>query len=253
MTETLSEGIGAIPVFRGDLFDGQGETRFAIGVVATGETPTRGRELEYAAYLTLRANVYAHEMHYMAVDGLNADGTESDGNDARSIHFAVFENTGEAVRCVGAMRLILKSGDQPEPLPVERHYPEAFTKGPAPLGSAEVSHLIGRHENVRVQASIKWPLFLSSVTWALRHDIPDAYGVVEESLERRLLVDRVPLERLAPAKFVPEFNTVKLPVQVDVAGLDARLDNVESHLFAALRTVTHQFVYSGMLPRVRLT
>lgn len=250
MSETSFE---RIPVFQSDLFEGQGEAHFAIGIVANGNKPTPGREKEHAAYLRLRGNVYAHEMHYMPVDDLNEDGTESDADDARSVHFSVFENRDGAVRAVGGMRLILKSAELPQLLPIEKHYPEAFIDRPASLTSVEVSRLIGRHEAVRTQSLIKWPLFLAGVAWALEHDFPHAYGVVERSLERRLLVDGVPVSDLAPEKFVPEFNTVKRPIRVDVPNLRSRMSSAHPLLFDAMRSVKHRFVYSGTIPRVTLT
>ena len=234
------------------LFIDLDEAHFAFGIVAIGGTPTPGRKSEYAAYLRLRGNVYAHEMHYMPVEHLNADGTESDADDERSVHFAVFENSDGMVRAVGGMRLILKSVERPGPLPIERHYPEAFVDAPASLTSVEVSRLIGRHEEVRTQSLIKWPLFLAGVAWVLEHGFPDAYGVVERSLERRLRTDGVPVSELAGEKFVPEFNTINRPIRVDVPSLGARMSSVHPHLFDSMRTVKHRFVYSGTIPKVTL-
>lgn len=234
-----------IPIAAGsDLFKNYNSSLSAVGIVAVGSMPTPGREAEHEAYLRLRGNVYAHERHFMRVEDLNPDGTETDPDDPRAVHFALFENHAEGARAVGAMRLILKSEEHSEPLPIEGHYPDAFPE-PAPLPSVEVSRLISRHESPRVQHSLKWPLFSAGVAWLLRHDIGTCFGAVEDHFEKRLNEDGVPVSTLADGHFVPEFNAVKKPIAIDLRGLTHHLATTRPALLAAMKTISTGFIHAG--------
>lgn len=225
------------------LFHGRSDSRFAVGIVAYGGHVVPGLEEEHRAYGLLRANVYARERHYMSVDGLNADGTETDGDDPRSVHFGLYENAATSVRAVGSMRLIIKEEGDARPLPIEQHYGSLFETQPAPAGSVEVSRLISRHESPDVQRNLKWPLFAASVSYIVDNGLGAVFGAVEEELEDRLRKDGVPVTALAEPHFVPEFNSAKLPIRVDIAGLGAKLQGDTPTLFEASRRVEREFVY----------
>lgn len=235
-----------IPEINSDLFQGHETSRFAVGIVAVGDRPLPGRENEYDGYGLLRGNVYAFQKHYMPIADLNPDGTETDKDDIRSIHFAVVENALHSPRVVGAMRLIIKSRENNWTLPIEDHYPEAFTSADVPILSTEVSRWICRHEDTKIQRDLKWPLFTAGVMTITENNLGPVYGAVEESLARGLDIAGVPVTRLTEAaKYVPEFNAEKLPIRVDINTLAQRLEDDRPELTQAIRKASAEFVYSG--------
>ncbi|HWB38885.1 MAG TPA: hypothetical protein VG604_01470, partial [Candidatus Saccharimonadales bacterium] len=203
-----------IPQVESGLFIGHETSHLAVGIVAVGDQVVPGYENELAGYKLLRGNVYALQKKYMPIEDLNEDGTETDADDARSVHFALIENAIESPRVVGAMRLIIKSREYPQALPIEDHYPEAFPEGPAPFLSTEVSRLIARHEDAKIQRTMKWPLFTASVAHIVEHDLGPVFGAVEEDLEQSLMRAGVPVVDLARPKFVEEFNASKMPIRI---------------------------------------
>lgn len=237
-----------IPTIETRLFDDHEDSHLAIGIVAVGDTVTAGLEEEYKSYLLLRGNVYAKQKNYMPLDDLNDDGTETDFDDGRSIHFAVVENAMDNTRVVGAMRLIIKSRENDAILPIEEHYPEAFADGPTSLFSTEVSRLISRHENTKVQHGLKWLLFTAGVAYVAKRDLGPVYGAVEASLARGLQIEGVPVTTMAEPKFVEEFNATKLPIRVDLAGLTRKIEADQADLLSAIRAQPGDFVYSGVAP-----
>lgn len=234
-----------IPEIESDLFVNHEESRFAVGVVAMGSSVTPGLEREHFGYGRLRANVYAYQKNYMPVNDLNPNGTETDPDDERSIHFALIENAIRGQRVVGAMRLIIKSREQSGLLPVEIHYPEAFNGMVAPIHSTEVSRLIGRHEDSSVKESLKWPLFIAGVNTVLENQLGPVFGAVEPELEESLLGSGVPVYKLAEAKYIPEFNSTKLPLRVEINELAQRIEGDRPDLMNAMRQADVTFAYSG--------
>jgi N-acyl-L-homoserine lactone synthetase len=227
------------------VFEMHPNVRFAIGIVAVNGQVLPGFENEYTAYTELRGNVYEGQKHWMSPDELNSDGTETDADDGRSVEFVALENGLYAPRMIGGKRLIVKSKDSSEPLPIEHHYPEVFQSSPAPLNSAESSRLISRHEDPRVQKMIKWALFKSAVSYLVAEQISPVYGVVEPSLARGLKVEGMPLTELAPAKFVPEINARKQPIVIDIAELALRLESQQLDASNGAEDTSNGFVYSG--------
>lgn len=236
-----------IPQIESRLFDEHETAHLAVGIVALGNEVMPGLENEYAGYTLLRGNVYAKQKNYMPLDELNADGTETDPDDARSIHFAVIENAMDSQRVVGAMRLIIKSREGEAPLPIEDHYPEAFSSGPALALSTEVSRLICRHENKKVQRNLKWPLFTAGVSYVIENGLGPVFGAVEESLEQGLQTAGVPVSQLGTAKYVEEFNASKLPIRIDIAGLARKIEDDQPNLLSAMHVLKNDFVYSGVV------
>lgn len=234
-----------IPCIESSVFNGHETARFAVGIVAVGSNVVAGLENEYNGYTLLRGNVYARQKNYMPLDELNADGTETDADDPRSVHFAVIENTLNNKRVVGAMRLIIKSKQYDSILPIEDHYPDAFKDGPAPILSTEVSRLICRHENIKAQRDLKWPLFSAGVTYVTKEGLGPVFGAVEAQFERSLGMAGVPVTALGAPIYVPEFNATKLPIRVDVSNLSKKIEGDHPYLFDAMRSVEKHFVYSG--------
>jgi N-acyl-L-homoserine lactone synthetase len=237
-----------IPEVQSDLFVSHEESRFAVGIVAIGNDITPGLENEYQGYTLLRGNVYGKQQNFMPLDELNPDGTETDPDDARSVHFAIIENAVSNPRVVGSMRLIIKSKEHNNALPIEEHYPESFEDGHSPLGSTEASRLIGRHEDLNLQRGLKWILFTAGVSYILDHDLGPVYGAVERSLARGLRMEGMPVTELAEPKFVEEFNSVKLPIRIDITGLARKMETDQPGVLKDMQELTNNFVYSGVAP-----
>jgi N-acyl-L-homoserine lactone synthetase len=233
-----------IPQVESSLFEGRDVGELAVGIVAVGQEVIPGLEDEHQGYLLLRGNVYAREKRYMPIGDLNHDGTETDPDDLRSIHFVLLENAPGGARVVGTMRLIIKGSGDVDPLPIERHYPESFPVSGAPAFSAEVSRLICRHEHPRVQTRLKWPLFSAGVTYLLERGLGPVYGAVDEHLNLGLQRDGVPVTALGAARYVPEYNAVKAPIRIDLDGLARRIDSTERELVDAMHVLDNAFVYS---------
>ena len=217
------------------------ENKYATGIVAYGNKARTDLESEYAGYLLLRGNVYAYQEHYMPIEDLNPDGTETDAEDNRSVHFSVIENSTNSIgKVVGAMRLIVKSEEDSRPLPVEVHYPEAFSGCDVPFAGIEVSRLIG-------PGLIKWLLFAAGLNYANEFSLGPVLAVVKDSLADALDSIGVPVIRLAPAKFVEEYNSSKLPIQVNIEELSKTLNREKSEVVNELKNVSEDFAYSGLL------
>lgn len=242
-TPTIYNNEIMVPSVESRIFDVAPEAQFAIGRVAVGNTPLFGLDQETEAYLKLRGNIYAKQQHYMPVEELNADGTETDEDDARSVHIAAIENTFSGQRVMGGMRLVIKSHANPRRLPVEHHYPGVFDENPAPIVSAEASRVISRHEDPRIQKMIKWQLFKEAVEYLVSEQVSVVYGVVKPQMTRGLRIEGMPLEELAPAEFIPEINSKKQPIRIDLDELARRMG-----VDGTGNSGGKGFVYSGHLP-----
>lgn len=219
----LNEAV--IPVIEApELFAEHPEARFATGIIAVGNAVIPGSEEIFRGYGTLRAEVYAKQTRMIGAEHVRPDGTEADEDDARSVHFAVVEQTGQSgdvdrkQRVVGALRLIIKDEFHPEPLPVESFFPEAFADRPAATPSTEASRYICRHEDPEVQKRLSRPLFTGAVSYIAAHGLAETYGVVEPPVEARLARDMT-LERVADPKYVKEYDDYNLAFRVDIRQL----------------------------------
>jgi N-acyl-L-homoserine lactone synthetase len=191
--------------------------------------------------------VYLQEA-FTTQDKLNADGSETDADDKRSVHIGLIENdhAHNCQRMIGAMRLIVKQTPQDDSLPIEHHFPEVFEDAPAPPLSAEVSRLICRHEDIRLQTFCKWPLFTAGLTYANTHSLGPIYGVVTERLRRVLQHIGVPVTSLAEPRYIRSINATKLPVIVNTDGLQESInsDMTRAEVFSELqKIITKNFVY----------
>ncbi|MEU7530730.1 hypothetical protein AB0A74_33715 [Saccharothrix sp. NPDC042600] len=210
MTKPATE---VVPEFETGLFDHHPDARFYVGVLAL--PGWRVLVPEYAAATRLRANVYIDEQGFLPSDARDGAGGEHDADDARSVHFGVVERAGPGLaRLIAVVRLILRErpGDT---LPVEHHFPEAFTGAPAATRSCEVSRLISRHEDKRVQGAAFGWLMRTAAAWARRHHYRRAYALVEEWLARHCRVLGIPHERLTDAKHIPHYATANLVLALD--------------------------------------
>lgn len=202
---------------RSDTFVDQ-TSRFAVGRVADCDSTAPGLSAEFAGAAQLRTQVYLN-LGYVNVASLGDDGTELDRDDARSAHFVVLERgdcPGE-VSVVGTMRLVIKHDETP--LPLERMCPDAFSSGPAPLLSTEVSRWICQHEDRSLQILLKWPLFVAGLDYVDRHHLDPVYGLLKEELANSLTAQGIPARPLAPVRYLNEINTSKQPCVIDLTTL----------------------------------
>lgn len=204
-----------IPVVESSIFEGHENAPFAVGAVAIDNKVINGYQQEFDGAAKLRASTYV-DLGYVDSDDLDENGTELDVDDERSVHFVVVEQLAVEglVRVVANMRLITKSDD--EPLPVENFFPDAFTDFELPRGSAEVSRLIARHENAKLQNTLKWPLFIAGLKHVDENGLGPVFGLLAPALTRSLIIQRVPVEPLAEEKYIEAINFIKQPVRIDV-------------------------------------
>lgn len=207
-----------IPVIQSSVFDGHPGASFAVAIVRDGGQVREGFSAESEGYGRLRGNVYALQQGYMPEEELNPDGTEDDADDLRSVHFVVLQRREEIVRVVGGQRFIVKAGVDDEPLPVEKHFPDAFSE-PAPANSTETSRLIARNGDPAFHILTKWLLLSAGLTYALERNLGPMYGAVEYGFARRLQADGVPVVQLGEARHVPEFNARKMPIEIMLADM----------------------------------
>jgi len=207
------------------VFAGNAEASFAVGIIAVGADIVPGAEEIYRGYGILRAKVYAEQTRMIDPTLVHEDGTETDDDDKRSIHFAVVENIGlptdeqRIQRVVGSLRLILKDKENPAPLPIEEFYPDVFADSPAELPSTEASRFICRHEDPRIQKWLKWPLFEGAVSYILAHGLERTFGVVEEPVEASLKKSGLVVTRIAEPRYVEEYGAANLGFEVDTSRL----------------------------------
>lgn len=212
------EKSNTIPIIKSDVFDGIHESDFAVGIVAINDMVVNDYDHEFDGAARLRANEYLRK-GYVRPEDLDADGTELDDDDKRSVHFVVLERVAQAslARVIGNMRLVIKTDDTP--LPVEKFRPEVFVQGAAPIGSTEASRLICKHENVSLQNYLKWPLFIAGLKYVDEHKLGPVYGLMDPRLTKLLALQHMPMTTLAPEAYIPQINATKQPVHIDTIRL----------------------------------
>lgn len=206
-----------IPVVESKVFIDYPDVRFAIGEVAVNGVIVNGYDNEFAGAAQLRANTYLSS-GFIKSDELDDNGTELDQNDSRSAHFVVLERTAKAseARVVGNMRLVMKRPEAPTPLPVETYFPEIFSDDPLPTNSVEVSRLIARHEDPRIQSLLKWPLFIAGYKYVEHNHLGPVYGLLSPALTRQLRMQHIPVSAIAAEKYVEAINATKQPVSINL-------------------------------------
>jgi N-acyl-L-homoserine lactone synthetase len=202
-----------------------------------------GLEEEYLAYLRLRANVYAGQMGFIGANHVRSDGTERDQDDDRSVHFGLYEQDPAGARAIGSMRLIVKSDEAPEPLPVESFFPEVFADAPAPSHSVEVSRYIMRHETRPIQHRLSPPLFSRALAHVMTHNLGPLYGVIEPGLERALGMRGLPIERIATPRYVPKYATHNLGIVVHAEEFARQLEQTHPGILDAIRRQEETLTY----------
>lgn len=200
----MISNVEVVPVIGSNLFSGHEEARFALLVKdARSILDYRPGSIE-EAYLRLRANVYVDQTLQLSESQRRADGTELDSDDARSTHFIVVKNRGDAVAVVGCMRFIAKVGHDEPPLPVEEFFPDVFPEGLS--GCGEVSRYIFRAGDFGTVLDIERKAIASCSLVAGEMGADRWYGVVEHQVERLLKVGGIVSTRLAEPRMLERYN-----------------------------------------------
>lgn len=247
MSETLFPKLpneSVIPRLQSEVFLENPTSRFAVGVVGVGDTSMY--PVEKSAYHELRANVYARQTGMLSMDQITDDG-EYDDDDARSVHMAILENRGNHQRVVAASRLIIRQDGMP--LPVEQFFPGVFSGAAAPDFSIEVSRYIARHEDARIQDSLRIPTFARILAYIAAHNLGPTYAVIEPFLERKFRMVGVPCARLADPQFLPKYNETNIPILIDTQRLADRIRNQDPKVFDDMVQNENRFSYFGFLPQ----
>lgn len=207
-----------IPVIESKVFLDHPNARFALGGVAINNAIINGYDNEFFGAAQLRANTYL-DSGFINSDDLDYNGTELDQDDySRSVHFVMLERMAvdSMARVVGNMRLIIKSPENSTPLPLESYYPEYFSERPIPIGGVEVSRLIARNEDLRMQNLLKWPLFIAGQKYVEHNQLGPVYGLITPALTRLLRSQHVPVSAIVAAKYIENINATKQPVSIDL-------------------------------------
>jgi len=249
-----------IPTITTEVFHASGGESFAVGMLAVGSEILPGLDEEYLGYLRLRANVYARQTRMIPLEAVKEDGTETDEDDARSIHWAVFERAEPGpsglsqARVVGAIRAIIKNEERSEPLPIEDFFREELDLNLG-IGAVEVSRYIARHEDKRVQNVLNDPLFRSVVSYVTVHELGPTYGVVEEDVEKKLKDLHVPIARIADPKYVREYSADNLGIEVYIDkmasfwGMDS--DSAKKKLAQNEKDIKYFNIESGIIEELK--
>ncbi|NQX12325.1 hypothetical protein HQQ80_11865 [Microbacteriaceae bacterium VKM Ac-2855] len=186
-------------------------------LIAFGDTPVRGHERTYRAFLELRRAVYVEEAAYL--DAAAAPGEiETDPDDARSLAFAVIDESDGHVRVLAGLRLIVKgygARTSDDRLPVEHYWPEEFGPHPAPEPSVEVSRLIARYEDRRKQHDYAVSLYAAVMSFLDEAGLNRAYGLVDQVLERMLRASFT-VRRVGEPRWIERYNSENVAIEIIV-------------------------------------
>lgn len=216
------------PTIESRVFIDHPNFRFAIGEVAINNAIIKDYENEFFGAAQLRANTYL-DSGFINNSDLDSNGTELDQNDySRSVHLVMLERTAVAsmARVVGNMRLIVKNYDNFTPLPVENYCPDVFSKNPISINGVEVSRLIARHEDARIQSSLKWPLFVAGYKYVEHNQLGPVYGLLAPALTKLLKSQHIPVSAIAEERYIKEINATKQPVSIDLNMLEKAVNTI---------------------------
>ncbi len=206
----------AIPVINSNLFDSSTSGVLAVARLDTedvlyGDSPLAN------GYRRLRANVYIDQTGMLEESARAENGGEYDADDSRSIHFVGLEDLGDGrVAVVGSMRLIYKSEDRPENLPIEDLFAADIKDFNIGLNSYEPSRFISRNENKRHAIQIRMGLLGASVSHAVHNNWGTCVAVVEPEVERLLRFSGAPITRITEPRLIEEYNDINIGVDIDI-------------------------------------
>jgi len=235
----------AIPQpFQSDMFSEHPGMRFAIGVVAVRDVIVPGCEKAYESYLQLRANVYDQE-GFIPEDHILSDGTEQDEDDRRSVHFAVFEQSDEGVQAVGALRLIVKTESDNQPLPVERFFADGFASYPAPIGSSEASRYIAHPRNSKLRHLISGMLLVQGTAYIEKNGLGPTYGTANPAFGKLFDSRGVPYLTFTSPRDVAEYNSTNVGIVIDTKAYEQTLKSEMPAQYEAMQQAEGAFVFFG--------
>jgi hypothetical protein len=237
-----------IPVIGSELFSREPGARLACGILAVNGVAIAGLEAEYAAHFQLRRRVYVDQTGQLAPSEIQADGTDRDADDARSVTFGVFENNEAGVRVVGVARLILRRGDRP--LPVEDFCPDAFAGDQLTGTSVEVSRVIARHEKAALQDLVQWHLFALMLAYIANHELGRTFAIIEPWLERHLKAV-IAIERIGEMRYVEHYLDYNVPIEIDIPTSTERVNARNGGFIDRYRAAEPELSYFGRLPERR--
>jgi len=203
-----------VPRIDGDVFLNNPESRFALAVFDGQDVVTDKPTRLVQAYLQLRANVYIDQIGVLEDEQRRLDGTEIDNDDERSTHFVLIENIVGKIAIFGCMRLIEKSPENNDSLPIETFFPESFSE-PVKNGGIEVSRFIVRHDEGRQRGLAKLNLIRTGLAHTLQNDLGPVYATIEPEFERDLRSVGVPTEQVSESKYIEEYNTSNHGIKID--------------------------------------
>ncbi|KJC64075.1 hypothetical protein [Agreia bicolorata] len=227
------------------VFAASPESRLSAGILAIDGRAAEGLEAEYAAHFQLRRRVYVDQTAQLAADELDEDGTDRDQDDARSVTFAVFEQTDVGVRIVGVSRLIVR-GDRP--LPVEEFCPDAFGDLPLRGNDVEVSRVIARHEKAALQDLVQWQLFALMLAYIPPHGLGRTFAIIEPWLERHLR-GIIALERIGDVRYIAHYLDYNVPMEIDIPASTVCVNTRNDSFIAAFQAAEPGMAYFGRVSR----
>lgn len=196
------------------IFRGHERAAYFVGLVALC-----GEEYLPEAYLAarqLRFQKY-NTLGWLPNSAREADGGERDQDDSRSAQFAVVSNEKDGVvRVIATSRLILKDVEPVRPLPVEVHFPEAFTDRQITLRDTEASRMISDSKDRKERALATFACHRAMVGWGVANGYNRANAIAEEWLLDRFDVTNLPYEQLADYRPIDEYGgTRNTAIQID--------------------------------------
>ena len=223
-----------------DIFKDYPDARFALGVVSRSTLPSEGMQDLFTAYLKLRANVYVDQTEMLGQEAKRDDGTEIDGDDKRSTHFVAVENRLSHIAVISSMRVIEKSEENGDPLPIEHFF---AMDGSVPVGGNEISRYIHRLKERGAAAEIRSGLFMAALAHINNNELGPTLAVVESELEDSLLHAQVPLVRIAEPQWVEQYNSMNIGISIDTAAFAEQFGGPD--VMGMIKTEPGDFTYWG--------
>lgn len=168
---------------------------------------------KFDAVTQFRANVYVHQLGFLPLESVDAEGREIDLDDKRSTQFVAIENATDSsdTRVVGSGRLIYKRTAE-DALPIEEYFPEVFEANPALENSVEVSRFIARHESRDTQRFISLSVIRAMTFETVAQGATGTYCMIEKPLLRLLSKIGLSITELGEPKEIEELGGVLHPV-----------------------------------------
>lgn len=216
-----------VPVTDSDIFYGHEEERFALGVYSPQQIESYAFGSIPQAYLQLRSNVYT-KRGFLDGKSVRFDGTEMDNHDHHSVHFMMIENLDYEnpenfsrkntiskmgrIAVFSCMRMIINT--ESKEIPAKSFYPEYFKDKDTPR-AIEISRVIAAHDDSDIRTFAQGVLFTAGLAKSINENLGPVYGVVERHFAQGLKMSGVPVEPIAELKYLEEYNSENLLIEID--------------------------------------